>query len=78
MKKLALITGATSGIGLGIAKKFASLGINIAFVGRSPSQTNIDDIQRLFHDHYKVDSFYEDVDVSKRFQVDSFVEKVFS
>ena len=32
-KKVALVTGSTSGIGLGIAKKFASEGINVVLNG---------------------------------------------
>jgi 3-hydroxybutyrate dehydrogenase len=41
MPKTILITGSTSGIGLGIAKAFAALGYNIAFNGLEPNGAEI-------------------------------------
>jgi len=41
MAKTALITGSTSGIGLGIAKAFAAQGYNIAFNGLEPNGAEI-------------------------------------
>ena len=41
MAKTILITGSTSGIGLGIAKAFAALGYNIAFNGLEPNGAEI-------------------------------------
>ena len=76
MKKLAFITGATSGIGLGIAKKFASMGINIAFNGRAQNMKEIEDIQRLYRNEYKIDSFYHDADVSKMEEINLFHQNV--
>jgi len=76
MKKLAFVTGATSGIGLAVAKKFASMGINIAFNGKAQNSKELEDIQKLFGDQYKIDSFYQDADVSKREQLSVFHENV--
>ena len=41
--KTALITGSTSGIGAGIAEKFASLGSDVIITGLIPDNYNIDD-----------------------------------
>jgi len=41
MAKTILITGSTSGIGLGIAKAFAAMGYNIAFNGLEPNGAEI-------------------------------------
>lgn len=41
--KTALITGSTSGIGAGIAEKFASLGADVIITGLIPDNYNIDD-----------------------------------
>lgn len=62
--KLALITGSTSGIGLAIAKKFASEGINIILNGFGSTE----DIQTLVKDlknSYAVDVFYNNADMRK-------------
>ena len=44
MNKTVLITGATSGIGLGCAKKFAENGDRLILTGRNPEK--LDEIQR--------------------------------
>lgn len=74
--KLALVTGATSGIGLGIAKKLASLGIKLAYNGR-PSQSN-EDLKKIFNEEYGIDSFYENADVSDHNQMEKFHINVFT
>ena len=51
MSKTALITGSTSGIGLGIAKAFAAQGYNIAFNGL---ETNGAEIAQQVADEFKI------------------------
>ena len=49
-KKTALITGSTSGIGLGIAKAFAEKGYNIVFNGLEKNGPEI--VNNSFYEHY--------------------------
>lgn len=74
--KLALITGATSGIGLGIAKKMASLGVNFAYNGKVQSQKEINELKNLYKETYKTETFYENMDVSNIVEMQSFFENV--
>lgn len=74
--KLALITGATSGIGLGIAKKMASLGVKLAYNGKVQSQKEINELKNLYKETYKTDTFYENADVSNMGEMQSFYENV--
>ncbi|XZF14152.1 3-hydroxybutyrate dehydrogenase [Chitinophagaceae bacterium MMS25-I14] len=55
MPKTVLITGSTSGIGLGIAKAFAALGYNIAFNGLEPNGAEI--AQQVADEHKIQHSF---------------------
>lgn len=62
--KLALITGSTSGIGLAIAKKFASEGMNIVLNGfgsKEEISSLVNDLKKL----YAVEVFYNDADMRK-------------
>jgi 3-hydroxybutyrate dehydrogenase len=62
--KTALITGSTSGIGLGIAKKFAENGANIVLNGFG-EQKEINDLVAKMQKDYKVKVMYSDADESK-------------
>jgi NAD(P)-dependent dehydrogenase (short-subunit alcohol dehydrogenase family) len=62
--KTALITGSTSGIGLGIAKKFAENGANILLNGFG-EQKEINELVAKMQKDYKVKVMYSDADVSK-------------
>src|SRR5687767_6869817 len=54
-KRTALITGSTSGIGLGIAKAFAGKGYNVVFNGL---EKNAAEIAAGVAHQYKVDHFF--------------------
>ncbi len=75
--KIALITGSTSGIGLGIARHFASLGANIALHGLGES----DVIQALcaeISDKYGVKVKHYPADMLVPNQIESMVQTVIS
>jgi 3-hydroxybutyrate dehydrogenase len=63
-KKFALVTGSTSGIGLGIAKSLASQGCNLIINGFG----NVNEIELLVKnltDTYKISCHYDNADLSK-------------
>lgn len=62
--KTALITGSTSGIGLGIAKDLASKGCNIVLNGFG-DQSEIDDIIEALKETHGIDVLYSNADMSK-------------
>jgi len=61
-----LITGSTSGIGLGIAKAFAAKGYNIAFNGLEPNGAEI--AAEVAKEH-KIDHLFSPADMSKPEQI---------
>jgi 3-hydroxybutyrate dehydrogenase len=61
-QKTALITGSTSGIGMGIAEKFASEGYNILFNGLEKEGP---DIAKDIGQKYKVKTFYSSANMLK-------------
>lgn len=72
--KCALITGSTSGIGLGIAKAFAQAGSNIVLNGFGPE----DEIQKIIQEiekTYKVKAHYSKADMSKPAEIKSMIEE---
>ncbi|MCC2646288.1 MAG: bdhA1 [Rickettsiaceae bacterium] len=62
--KVAIITGSTSGIGLGVARKFASLGMNIVINGFGDA-AQIEETRLAIEKEFKVKVKYSSADVTK-------------
>jgi 3-hydroxybutyrate dehydrogenase len=67
--KTALVTGSTSGIGLGIAKQFAKQGANIVLNGFGDHQTPLADIQAL-----GVQAAYHGADMSQPTEIEAMMQ----
>ncbi len=67
--KTALITGSSRGIGLTIAKKFASLGCNIILNGEGMNLDLLDQLKNDFHRQYQVKTSAFSADVSSNEEV---------
>jgi 3-hydroxybutyrate dehydrogenase len=63
-EKVALVTGSTSGIGLGIAEAFAGAGASIVLNGFGPGN-EIDALQRRLTDTYRVEVRYHGADMTR-------------
>jgi len=74
-KKLALVTGSTSGIGLGIAKNFASKGMNIVLNGFGDAGA-IEDIRANMAKDYGVNVRYNGADMSKAEEIAAMITTV--
>ncbi|KAL4232341.1 hypothetical protein ACF0H5_009910 [Mactra antiquata] len=74
-KHVALVSGSTSGIGLGIARKFASFGYDIIITGLG-EQNVIDDIQKEFKQNYKGDCTYVYADFTKQDEIQAMCETI--
>jgi 3-hydroxybutyrate dehydrogenase len=74
-KKLALVTGSTSGIGLGIAKNFASKGLNIVLNGFGDAGA-IEDIRANLAKDYGVEVRYNGADMSKAEEIAGMITTV--
>lgn len=70
--RVVLVTGSTSGIGLGIAKEFASQGYDIGLNGFG-ERKEIQSIERELKEKFGVQVFYSDADMSKPSEVERFV-----
>ena len=66
--KIALVTGSTSGIGLGIAESLASLGAQVVIHGRNQDQarTVVERLRRAGHDAAEVVGDLADVETCRR------------
>lgn len=62
--KTAIVTGSTSGIGLGIAYQLASQGVNIVLNGFGDAEA-IETERTNIEQHYDVDCIYSDADMTK-------------
>src|SRR5450631_843574 len=68
--KTALVTGSTSGIGLGIAKTLAAQGANIVFNGFGDAK-EIDAMQASIAQEYGVSTAYHNADMSKPAEIEA-------
>jgi 3-hydroxybutyrate dehydrogenase len=71
--KTALVTGSTSGIGLGIARKLAVQGANIVFNGFGDSK-EIDALQTDVKEEFKVQTDYHNADMSKPAEIEAMMQ----
>lgn len=71
--KAALVTGSTSGIGLGIAKAFAAQGANIVFNGFGNPE-EIAALQRAVTEEFGVKAVYHGADMSKPNEIEAMME----
>jgi short-subunit dehydrogenase len=76
MNKLAIITGASKGIGLAIVEKFAKNGFDIAICARN--LTDLDALKTDLETKYKIQVFAKQVDVSVKVEVLAFGEFILS
>jgi 3-hydroxybutyrate dehydrogenase len=70
--KVALVTGSTSGIGLGIARALAGQGANVVLNGFGDA-AEIEKLRRSFEDQFKVRAIYAPADVSKPDEIQAMV-----
>lgn len=75
-EKVAIITGSTSGIGLGIAKKLASCGYRIVLNGLVGSQVEVDFLMNNIKESYGVDVYFSGADLSDVAQIEQMVKDV--
>lgn len=71
--KTALVTGSTSGIGLGIAKTLAGQGANIIFNGFGDAK-EIEALQKAVAKEYGVQTFYHNADMSKGTEIEAMIQ----
>jgi 3-hydroxybutyrate dehydrogenase len=72
--KTALVTGSTSGIGLGIARALAAQGANIVLNGFGDS-TEIEKLRAEIASSHKVKVRYDGADLSKQDQIETMIAK---
>jgi len=73
--KIALVTGSTSGIGLGIAKNFASKGMNIVLNGFGEAGA-IEEIRATMAKEHGVEVRYNGADMSKAEEVSAMIQSI--
>lgn len=71
--KTALVTGSTSGIGLGIARALAEQGANVVFNGFGDAKA-ITALQLDVSDRYGVQTAYHDADMSKPAEIEAMMK----
>lgn len=71
--KTALVTGSTSGIGLGIAKSFAAQGANIVFNGFGDIK-EIEALQAKVKEEFGVQTCYHNADMSKPAEIEAMMK----
>ena len=73
--KTALVTGSTSGIGLGIARQFAAQGANIVLNGFG-NAAEVAALSKELSDRHDVAVRYEPADMSSRTQIEAMMQRV--
>jgi len=71
--KTALVTGSTSGIGLGIARALAGTGANVVLNGMG-DPTQIEEVRRQIADEHNVRVVYSGADMSKREDIEAMMD----
>nr|MBA2629295.1 SDR family NAD(P)-dependent oxidoreductase [Rickettsiaceae bacterium] len=74
-EKVVMITGSTSGIGLGIAKKFASSGAKIVINGFA-QKSQVDNIIQELKSLGAVDVLFDSADLSKPAEIDTMFKNI--
>src|SRR4051795_3757468 len=72
--RVAIVTGSTSGIGLGIARQFAQVGADVLLNGFGDAG-EIERLQRAISDQCGVRTAYSGADMSKADQIAGMVEQ---
>jgi 3-hydroxybutyrate dehydrogenase len=72
--KTAIVTGSTSGIGLGIAQAFAAAGMNVMLNGFG-SRHEVDESRRALETEFDIAAAYSAADVSQPDQIAAMVEE---
>lgn len=75
--KTALVTGSTSGIGLGIARKLAAQKANIVFNGFGEA-SEIDKIRKSVEAEFGIETYYHGADLSKTAEIEKLHEELSS
>jgi 3-hydroxybutyrate dehydrogenase len=70
--KSAIVTGSTSGIGLGIARAFAAAGMNVMLNGFAPAG-EIEKVKQEIEDRFRVKAAFSGADMSKPDQIAAMV-----
>ena len=70
----AIVTGSTSGIGLGLARSLAAAGANVVLNGFGPAQ-EIEAIRTGLQDDHGIRAIYSDADMSKGAEILDMVRK---
>ena len=73
-RKTALVTGSTSGIGLGIATRFAELGMNVILNGFGDAR-EIEKMRKSLADEHGVNVGYDGADMSKQADIEAMMAK---
>jgi 3-hydroxybutyrate dehydrogenase len=74
--KVCLVTGSTSGIGLGIAHKLANEGANIILNGRGGKPNDEKDLCNTFQDKYKIKATFEAADMSNPNDIEIMINRI--